>query len=357
MLFKLTIMRTTKNFRANIWALMVASIFIISCKKNTDQVSYNADKTRLKAVKDSLTAVYSSAVEGKQAGDYSPGAKATLQTALTLASDVMGGSYTQQQVNNATASVLRAGAQFNVSLIQLISSGNLIASWTFSGNANDVSGKGNNGTLKTGWVGPYGVAPTDGGTSPVLTADRFGAASSAYYFDNGAYIEVPYQPALRPTNFTICAWIKPHVASNGNYIFSLDRWNGYKFQLQGANLPFLTVMTDTGDHDQDDGGTPVPLDQWSQVIASYTNGTEKFYINGVLIKTANITGNPTALVSPPNLSIGNELPESAYNLTDSKSPNAYYGGNFFVGAIDDVHLYNTVLTDTQIKSLYTMEQP
>lgn len=357
MLFKLTTMSKMKNFTASICALLTASILIISCKKNTDQVSYNADKTKLKAVTDSLKAIYTSAVEGKQAGDYSPGAKATLQTALTLASDVIYGSYTQQQVDNATANVLRAGAQFNVSLIQLISSANLIASWTFTGNANDVSGKGNNGTLKTGWVGPYGVAPTDGGTLPVLTTDRFGAANSAYYFTNGAYIEVPYQPSLRPANFTICAWIKPHVANDGNYIFSLDRWNGYKFQLQGANLPFLTVMTDTGDHDQDDGGTPVPIEQWSQVIASYTNGTEKFYINGVLIKTANITGNPTALVSPPNLSIGNELPKSAYNLTDSKSPNAYYGGNFFVGAIDDVHLYNTVLTDTQVKSLYTMEQP
>ena len=161
----------------------------------------------------------------------------------------------------------------------------------------------------------------------------------------------------RPSNFTICAWIKPHMKSDGNYIFSLDRWNGFKFQLQGGNLPFLTVMTNTGDHDQDDGGISVALDVWSQVIASFTNGTEKFYINGVLIKTAVVTGNPTALISPPNLAIGNELPALAYNFTDPNSPNAYYGGNFFVGAIDDVHLYNTVLTDAQVNSLYTMEAP
>ncbi|MEO6977408.1 MAG: LamG domain-containing protein, partial [Mucilaginibacter sp.] len=234
---------------------------------------------------------------------------------------------------------------------------NLVASWTFNGNANDVSGNGNDGTLKTGWVGPYGVAPTDGATLPVLVADRYGVANSAYDFNNAAYVEVPYQASLRPASFTICAWIKPKEASNGNYIFSLDRWNGYKFQLQGGNLPFLTVMTSTGDHDQDDGGASVQLGQWTQVVTSFTNGTMKFYINGALVKTANITGDPTTLVSPPPIAIGNELPKASYNLADPNSSRAYYGGNFFIGSIDDLHLYNKVLSDTEVKSLYTMEQP
>jgi hypothetical protein len=110
-------------------------------------------------------------------------------------------------------------------------------------------------------------------------------------------------------------------------------------------------------NNQDDGGASVQLDKWTQVIASYTNGTEKFYINGELVKTANITGDPTTLVSPPNLAIGNEMPKSGYNFADPSSPNAYYGGNFFIGTIDDVHLYNKVLSDNEVKSLYTMEQP
>ncbi|MDB5087009.1 MAG: hypothetical protein JWR09_1003 [Mucilaginibacter sp.] len=346
-----------KNSIAAIIILIATVTLIQSCKKHSDKVDYNSDKSKLSAQIDSLTAVYNASVEGKQAGDYSPGAKEALQTALTLATGVKTGSFTQQQVNNASANLIRAGVQFSVNLIQQISVANLVASWTFNGNAKDVSGNGNDGTLKTGWVGPYGVAPVDGATLPVLTADRYGVANNAYDFNNGAYIEVPYQASLRPSNFTICAWIKPHAASNGNYIFSLDRWNGYKFQLQGGNLPFLTVMTSTGDHDQDDGGPSVKLDQWTQVVASFTNGTEKFYINGALVKTANITGDPTTLVSPPPIAIGNELPKLSYNLTDSNSPNAYYGGNFFIGSLDDIHLYNKVLSDNEVKSLYTMEQP
>jgi hypothetical protein len=350
-------MRKMKNSIAAIIILTVAITLAQSCKKNSEKVNYNSDKTKLSKQIDSLTAVYNAAVEGKQAGDYSPGSKAALQTALTLAAGVKTGSFTQEQVNNASANLVRAGAQFSVNLIQQISAANLVASWTFNGNAKDVSGNGNDGALKTGWVGPYGVPPVDGGTLPVLVADRYGVANSAYDFNNAAYIEVPYQAALRPGSFTICAWIKPHVASDGNYIFSLDRWNGYKFQLQGGNLPFLTVMTTTGDHDQDDGGPSVQLEQWTHVVASYTNGTMKFYINGALVKTANVTGDPTTLTSPPPIAIGNELPKSAYTLADPNGPNAYYGGNFFKGALDDIHLYNKVLSDTEVKSLYTMEQP
>ncbi len=346
-----------KNSIAAIIVLIVAITAIQSCKKSSEKANYNSDKSKLSAEIDSLTAVYNAAVEGKQAGDYSPGSKAVLLTALNLAKDVKIGQFTQQQVNNAAANLMRAATQFSVNLIQQISAANLVASWTFNGNAKDVSGNGNDGTLKTGWVGPYGVAPTDGGTLPVLVADRYGVANSAYDFNNAAYIEVPYQASLRPASFTICAWIKPKEASNGNYIFSLDRWNGYKFQLQGGNLPFLTVMTSTGDHDQDDGGASVQLGQWTQVVTSFTNGTMKFYINGALVKTANITGDPTTLVSPPPIAIGNELPKESYNLADPNSSRAYYGGNFFIGSIDDLHLYNKVLSDAEVKSLYTMEQP
>jgi hypothetical protein len=338
--------------------MMITVVAVVqSCKKDANTQNYNANKSRLIAETDSLTAVYNMAVEGKQAGDYSVGSKAALQAALTLAKNVESGQFTQEEVNNAAANLLRAGAQFSVNLIQQISAANLVASWTFNGNPNDVSGNGHNGTLQTGWVGTSAATAVDGGTLPVLTTDRYGAANSAYHFNNGAYVEVPYTTALRPSSFTLCAWIKPDAASNGNYIFSLDRWHGYKFQLQGSNLPFLTVMTSTGDHDQDDGGPSVTLGVWSQVVVSFTNGTAKFYINGALVKTANVTGDPTALVSPPPVAIGNELPKSAYSLTDPTSPNAFYGGNYFMGSIDDVHLYNKVLSDTEVKSLYTMEQP
>lgn len=347
--------RTKKFITAGIILIAVIAISQ-SCKKSAAKPDLNSDKTKLASETDSLTVVYTQAVEGKQAGDYVPGSKAALQTAITLAKGVVAGQFTQQQVNNALANLMRAATQFNINLIQQVSVANLVASWTFSGNANDVSGNGHNGTLQTGWVGPYGAPAVDGATLPVLIADRYGVANSAYHFSNGAYIEVPFDLSLRPSNFTICAWIKPDISSNGNYIFSVDRWNGYKFQLQGGNLPFLTVNTSTGDHDQDDGGTAIDsAGVWRHVAVSYTNGTEKFYIQGKLVKTATVTGTPLAVSSVINLAIGNELPKENYNLTNSSDPNYFYGGDYFMGALDEVRFYNIVLTDAQILSIYTDE--
>ena len=349
-------MNKIKNFIIAFGVLITVVITMQSCKKNS-KPDYNSDKTKLSLEIDTATALYNSSTEGKQAGDYSVGSKAALQTAINLGTQVKSGSFTQQEVNNATANMARAIAIFRNSLIQQVSAANLVGYWKFDGDPTDASGNGHNGQLKTGWVGTSASAVTDGATLPVLTTDRYGAAGKAYAFNSGAYIEIPYDVTLRPNAFTISAWVYPTAANNGNYIFSVDRWLGYKFQLQGSNLPFLTVMTDTGDHDQDDGGAAVPLNKWSQVIVSFTNGTEKFYINGALVKTATVTGNPTALSSPPNVTIGNELPKSAYNFTDTNNPNYFWGASYFIGSIDDVRLYNKVLTDSEVNSLYTMEQP
>ena len=139
-------------------------------------------------------------------------------------------------------------------------------------------------------------------------------------------------------------------------MFSLDRWLGYKFQLQSGNLPFLTVNTSTGDHDQDDGGIPIDsAGVWRHVAVSYTPGTEKFYIQGKLVKTATVTGTPLPVSSAINIAIGNELPKENYNLVNSSDPNYFYGGDFFIGALDEVRFYNTALTDAEILSIYTDE--
>ena len=340
-------------------AVMMAAVIAVfqSCKKSSTAADYNSDKSKLDLQIDSATMLYNSAVEGKQAGDYAKGSKAPLETAITLATNVKTGSYTQYQVNNAVGNLIRAIATFKTNQVQDVSPANLVAYWKFTGNTNDTSGNGHNGTLKTGWVGSSAATAVDGGTLPVLTTDRYGNANSAYYFNNGAYIEVPYSADLRPTNMTITAWIKPDVENAGNYVISLDRWNGYKFQIQSNNFPYLTINTDGGDHDVDDNPGAVQTAKWSQIAVSYTNGAVTFYINGVPTKTVPETGNPIPLAVITPMSIGNEMPKSAYNFTDSNSSQYFYGASFFIGSIDDIRLYNTVLTPTQISSIYTMESP
>jgi hypothetical protein len=328
-----------------------------SCKKNSSPASYNTNKAALTAAIDSLTNVYNTTVDGTKPGQYAPGARAALDSVIGLATLVSNSTaYTQQEVNNALNNLLAAGTTFASQLIQQVSSANLMGYWEFNGNAMDSSGNNNNGVLQTGWVGTSAATAVDGATLPVLVADRFGRPNMAYYFNNGATVKVPYNSAFNAQTFTILLWLKRDGTNANNYMFSLDRWLGYKFQLQGGNLPFLTVNTSTGDHDQDDGGSAIDsAGVWRHVAVSFTPGTEKFYIQGKLVNTATVTGTPLPVSSVINLAIGNELPKENYNLTNSSDPNYFYGGDYFMGALDEVRFYNTVLTDAQILSIYTDE--
>ena len=81
----------------------------------------------------------------------------------------------------------------------------------------------------------------------------------------------------------------------------------------------------------------------------------KFYINGDLVKTAEVSGVPLTLGSPVNLAIGNELPKDAYTI-NSSDDYTYYGGDYFIGSLDDIRFYNTALSDADILSIYTIEK-
>ncbi|MCR8559579.1 LamG domain-containing protein [Mucilaginibacter sp. BJC16-A38] len=350
-------MKQPKKIITVIIAVIAVIFSIQSCKKNNNKPNYNSDKTKLSLQIDSAQTLYSAAIEGKAAGDYSIGSKTVFKTAIDLAVGVKSGSFTQQEVNNAAANLKRAETAFNTNIIQEVSPDNLVAYWKFDGDTKDASGNGHDGTLKTGWVGSSVATASDGGTLPTLTTDRNGVANMAYAFNNGAYIEVPYAASLRPSSFTITAWVKVAAASNGNYIFSLDRWNGYKFQLQSNNFPFVTINTDAGDHDIDDNPGAVAIGTWAQVAVSYTSGTATFYINGVLTKTVSSPGTPIPLPTIVNLAIGNEMPKGGYNFTDSSSPQYFYGASFFMGSIDDMRLYNKVLTDAEVHSIFIQESP
>lgn len=346
-------------YRCTIFLLVAGSLLIAaaSCKKHNNTPNYNADKTALNAAIDSLTNVYNNSVEGSKPGDYAVGAREALDSVLQLAQQVSTSTqYSQQQVNNALYSLMQEATAFSNQLLQQVSAANLVAYWTFSGNAKDSSGNGHDGTLATGWVGTAAGSQTDGGTLPVLTADRFGRANMAYYFNNGATIDVPYSADLNPQAFTILLWCKRDGTNASNYMFSLDRWNGYKFQLQGSNLPFLTVSTSTGIFDEDDGGTAVGgPGVWSHVAVSFTGGVETFYINGKPVHTVTVTGTMVKTPSTIDLTIGNELPKSAYTFSNTADANYFWGASYFMGALDEVRLYNVALTDAQILSIYTDE--
>jgi len=336
--------------------LGIALLFnLFACKKSSTQAVYNPSTSNISIAIDSATKLYTNSTEGSKPGSYAVGARTNLKTAIDLATATKtSNQFSQQQVDNATANLYRAIVAFQSRFIQEVSAANLIAQWKFNGNANDASGNKHNGTPMTGIIGP-GTSPVDGGTLPLLVADRFNQPNSAYDFENGAYIEVPYTADLNPKEFTISLWIKRHETNSDNYMISLNTYNGFKLQLQGSNFLFLTIHADNGYHDVDSNPGVVPQDTWTFASVSYTNGTMKFYINDKLVKTAAVTGTPITLAQPVNLAFGQQLPKGVWNFTDSSKPFYYYGQAFFKGSMDDIRFYNRALTDAEVLSIYTIE--
>jgi hypothetical protein len=112
--------------------------------------------------------------------------------------------------NNFTSTILTAG---------------LVAYYPFSGNADDASGKGNDGIV----------------SGATLTTDRFGNANSAYYFDGtSSYINCGNSTIFDLNNHTIVAWINIDsiVDPGGKYIVGKVNSNTYEtlaFGVKGSN--------------------------------------------------------------------------------------------------------------------------
>jgi hypothetical protein len=381
----------TKKVKGLLSVLMVMLVAwtISSCSKS-DVTPTNF--TSLTDAIASATTLLNGATEGAASGDYVRGSKATLQTAITAAQAVVDNkASTQAQVTAAVAQLTAAIAVFQASTITPIDPTNLVGQWTFDelttaavGTAvKDYSGNNHNGTLQAGasyWSTtagyPYATYPAPATNIPTITTDRFGN-QGALHFLAGANVDVPYNTALNPTTaITVTLWAKADTLPNqsgsykyfaNNYMVALSRWNGYKFQFQDSPRAFFTVDHDGSNYDnQDNNVTLKGITKWMHYAVTFKSGTMSFYVNGV--NTANwatagetgglvlLNGTAGTATAPQDLVFGQDLPTAAYS-NDSNSPNYLNYGGYFIGALDDIRIYKTALTATQIASIYDQEKP
>jgi hypothetical protein len=220
----------------------------------------------------------------------------------------------------------------------------LVGYWPFNGNANDISGNGNNGTV-------------NGAT---LTTDRNGDANSAYDF-NGINNDINFGSStvfgLTSNNIlTFSVWVRPMRASNNanimdgvfskyqdlnvsnsNYYFSIDK------NVSSPSNPPIGVITSNGTNSI---GTTCELNAWQHYVIVMQSGLNniKVYRNGVLDNTGTV--NFSSLISNSNLYLG-YIPTSATNITQSN----------FLGKIDDFGIWNRALTQQEITNLYNSSLP
>ncbi len=337
------------------WAFIALFIptLIVGCSDDDDDV-IPVVFTELDIAIEAAQTLHDNAVEGTEPLQYEVGSKAVLQTSIDQAIAVRAlTDVTQTAVDNAVVSLSQAVGVFELKMITNIAPEALVGHWVFNGNAEDITGNGNNGTAMTGhqyW----------GAGVPALTADRFGNADYCYYLNSGANIEVPYSTALNPSIMTISLWIKMEEQENNDYMVSMNRWNGYKLNLQTDNFLFFTVKADEGGadpacYDRDSNPTSISAEVWTHIAVSFTPGEMKFYKDGELVKTWDNTPGTPVSADNIDLTFGSDLPTSVYSEDDS-SPYYVNWGGFFKGAMDDVRFYNIALTDVQVKSIFTFEK-
>ena len=340
----------------SLMAIVSISFFVVSCDDDDDPTP--GDNTELVVLITECQTLHDGATEGTAIGFYAAGSKAVFQTTIDAAKVVADNAKEIQTVIDvAEANLNAAKVVFENTKIQDVSTDGLVAQWLFNGNATDYTGNGFDGTTKTGhsdW----------GAGTPSLTADRFGNAEMAYYFNQGANIEVPYATALNPGAMSLSWWVYMEAQDNNDYMISMNRWNCYKVNLQTIDRIFFTTKADdpvnTGEFiwsDRDHAGDGLVAETWYHLVVSFGAGHMKFYIDGVMEKDwDNVPNSGIANIAndPINLTFGQDLPTDIY--ADDGTYNLAWGG-YFKGKLDDIRLYNRVLSDSEVSSIYTLEKP
>ena len=346
------------------WTIFLGVVLASCGKKDSTPPPPPPDKTALQATVTAGQILYDGTVEGTKPNQYVVGSRTAFKAVLDAAKAVLADvNATQTAVTNANAQLQAATTTYQGNKINEIAAANLIGFWKMNGNANDSSGNNNNGVVTAGHAF-YGAG------TPTLTSDRFARAGMAYHFDKGGNINVPYKVTLNPAQMSISLWAQwsstGRTINADTYTFvALNRWNGYKFQLQSGHLPFYTVKVvkaagDTTIYDRDDAGVAIAENTWRHIVVTFTSGTMNFYIDGDLVKTWDaassgpVPGNALTLLNPIDFVIGQDLPTSKYLTVDGDYQVAW--GGFWTGDMDDVMFYNIALDGPQVKSIFTNQK-
>jgi len=225
----------------------------------------------------------------------------------------------------------------------------LVGSWSFDGKdmanltAYDRSGSNNNGTLTNGparVIGKIGQALNFDGVNDYVDAGTNASLDDAFASSGGGG--------------TISAWIYPRtIGEFGGAAYGIIVAKGvpgawFWSMNSSNNLRFLETCTDLGGGAVNRWQTPtnsITLNAWQHVALVYSNSSvsnqPSIYINGVKVSATQdlfADDNPCESDAPFNLTIGNDA-------------NGIYT---FDGPVDEVRVYNRVLSADEIKRLYNM---
>ena len=203
-------------------------------------------------------------------------------------------------------------------------SGSLLSSWEFNENtgttAADKQGVSNGSITDASWAtGINGSCLTFNGTS--------------------SNVNIPHVAALNPTDaITMMAWVKTRenksakIFQKGDWDgpgIGIDKWLGWQVGIRMEDNTTNSLLWG--------GGLPI-LNDWYHLALTYDGAILKMYVNGQLKNSKAVTGK--LKVNTRNISIG----------SDNASQ------KFFNGFIDDVKIYGTALSQTEIQTHFNTRQ-
>ena len=225
-------------------------------------------------------------------------------------------------------------SELTLSTTQPINTGEpgMVAHYPFDGNANDATPYQNHGAI--------------GGNPTFIPADHPNGGGQAIRFDGDRdSVLVPNAVQLISDYATVSFWIRvdsTNIADAEAYIMDFGHWSHrWKISLpqhlkivwttNGNNVQFPVFISDMDSGD----GNEMVKHFWWYVTMVHDGTSDIIYVNGqqTNIKPVNTKLNTTSLP----LGFGN---------------NPVEGGQYFIGALDNVKLYNKALTAGEINQLY-----
>jgi hypothetical protein len=276
-------------------------------------------------------------VNGQFAGGTSIGFGTIIGLPLHLGSDGTSQFFRGEMDEVRIWSVARSATEIRYNLSRALAGNEpgLIAYWRLNEGigttAADATTNRFDGTLSgPGWI-----------NSDVTLVNTIGSLGMAVDLtaNRSNFVQVASAPSLVLTNqLTFEAWVRPRTAQcntilsrgDGTNVLSTD----YIFQVgsDGTNCGVMMVALMVGGTWTISAST-VPLNSWTHVAVTRDGATNRFYINGVLDRAVAAAGGLAQSSSP--LFIGRQ---------------GTTGGNYFDGTLDEVRVWNTIRSATEIQT-------
>lgn len=160
-----------------------------------------------------------------------------------------------------------------------------------------------------------------------------GEYNGGFHFDGGTYITVPNAEPLSSLThpMSVGCWVNPDALGGWQQLVEMDGDAGWKIGFGDPGVVFWTTY-----HVKDfQATTPVANGKWTHVVATWDGAQAIVYVDGN--PDAPIAGGGVINVkNEPSLDIG-------YRRTS--------GSSWYKGGIDDVFIYNKVLSQQEVAGL------